>query len=200
MVEECTALAGPAPAIPAGLTPNVLRKTNPGELMRLVKDAYRLMGYDVVNMNAGRGLDTGIDLLVQGQGEIFLFVFWQDGSVDVPLEKVREVLGIAVGEGATRGIVVSPGGFSRAAVKFAHQKGNGRLELMDVRVLQKLLDSAAASPAQTTPACPCCGGRMEVSGKVRVKGRRTLAWHCLSAPACAGTVAMGHHNTGVIVR
>ncbi len=200
-VEECTALAGPAPSLPVGTSAKAIAKLEETEVHRLITDCYRMKGYDVMSMNSAMGSTAGVDLLVQRKGEILIVVFW-DEKREVPLEKAREVLGIVVGEGATRGILVTTGEFSRQALKFCHQKGNARLELMDARGLQRLIDSASqeTTSVQTTPACPRCQAKMSMVKKRRKLGRKTYAWVCEHAPKCSGSIEAGRKNAGVLVR
>ena len=98
---------------------------------------------------------------------------------------VRELLALVMQEGATRGILFTPGEISRKALKFAKSRGRNRLQLVNGRQFQALMEASAAG---ASPACPCCGGRTVMAEKRRQFGRIQKFWQCSRAPECAGVI------------
>jgi len=164
-----------------------VRKLTWPQLELVVGQAYRAQQY-VVTERGGAQPDGGIDLDLWRAGERVI-VQCKQWKRPVPVERVRELLGVVTGEGAVRGVLVAPGGFTRAAREFAQGKP---LELVDAEGLLELKRQTSA-PDQVdlvpaAPACPICAKPME-----RVARKGTAAgsafWGCSTFPACRGTRA-----------
>jgi restriction system protein len=142
-----------------------------------VGEAYRRQGYVVEETRAGA--DGGVDLVLHRGDEKTLVQCkrWKTREVGVAI--VRELFGVVTAEGASRGILVTCGRFTREARTFAEGKP---LQLIDGPTLWKLVEGvrkgakapqaspvqvAAASPSARkppttteTPICPDCGSPM----------------------------------------
>ena len=131
------------------------------DLELLVGEAYRRRGYAVTE-RGGSQPDGGIDLELVRDGERSL-VQCKQWKQPVGVERVRELLGVVTGEGAARGVLVAPGGFTPAAWDFAKGK---TLELIDGERLVALTAGSKApppvptAPLAKTPFCPTCGKPM----------------------------------------
>ena len=115
------------------------------ELEEQVGEAYKRLGYELVR-RGGAHADGGVDLELRRAGEKVLVQckYWKTWQVGV--RPVRELWGVVAGEGATRAIFVTTGGYSAAAREFAKDKA---IELLDGPGLSGLL--AAARHAGSTP-------------------------------------------------
>ena len=158
----------------------------------LVGEAYRRQGYSV-RERGGRHADGGIDLeLVRGSERVIVQCkHWLNRQV--PVQRVRELLGVVTAEGADRGVLVATNGFTRDAITFAAGKP---LELIDGEGLMRLsrpsADSVSAQkPEMPTPShtCPTCGKVMVLRTARRREKAGSQFWGCSSFPACRGTRA-----------
>src|SRR2546423_1545184 len=176
-----SALASVAPwialiAIAAGVAGEVRRRWNSFLLSRatglerirlfswrdfeaVVGEAYRKHGY-VVSRRGGPLPDGGIDLELRRNGEKVIVQCKHWVNRKVPVQRVRELLGVITAEGADGGILVATNGFTRDALQFAAGKP---LQLMDGEALVRLAGSSAvrlaaeSSEVQTrAQACPTC--------------------------------------------
>jgi len=88
----------------------------------------------------GAHADGGVDLELRRAGEKVLVQckYWKTWQVGV--RPVRELWGVVAGEGATRAIFVTTGGYSAAARAFAKDKA---IELLDGPALSSLLKAKA---------------------------------------------------------
>lgn len=159
----------------------------------LVAELYRRRGFHVEQTARGRA-DGGYDLILLNEQDSILVQckHWLVYQVSVP--KVRELAGAMRKVGATGGVFVTTGGFTRAAQNFA----NGLpIELADGDALVKWLNGAAVEPDAgagpdvpgQTPRCPKCQKSMvrRTAGRGRHKGESF--WGCPGYPRCRGTVA-----------
>jgi restriction system protein len=91
------------------------------EFEEFIGEAYRRQGYQVEE-RGGNEPDGGIDLILRKKGEIVLVQckHWEAEQVGVNI--VRELYGVVAAEGATKGIIVTTGYFTRDAEIFAHGK------------------------------------------------------------------------------
>ena len=167
-----------------------VRKLTWSQLELIVGQAYRTQQY-VVTERGGAQPDGGIDLDLWRAGERVI-VQCKQWKRQVPVEKVRELLGVVTGEGAVRGILVAPGGFTRAAHEFAQGKP---LELVDGDGLLKLKRQTSA-PDQVdlvpaAPACPTCGKPMVQRVARKGAGAGSAFWGCSTygQTGCRGTRA-----------
>ncbi|ADV02229.1 restriction endonuclease [Alicycliphilus denitrificans] len=159
---------------------------------RLVGEAFRLRGYDVIETGGG-GADGGIDLKLKRASETFLVQckHWQADKV--PVNVVRELYGVMSAQGASGGFVVTSGVFTADAREFAR---GCNVELIDGPALKKMIDAAqgaadegaSAAVVATTiePSCPRCGSAMirRVAKSGAHAGREF--WGCVSYPKCRG--------------
>lgn len=91
------------------------------EFEEFIGEAYRRQGYQV-EQRGGNEPDGGIDLILRKKGEMVLVQckHWEAEQVGVKI--VRELYGVVAAEGATKGIIVTTGYFTRDAEIFAHGK------------------------------------------------------------------------------
>lgn len=158
----------------------------------LVGEAFRQQGYSV-RERGGPQADGGIDLaLVRGTERVIVQCkHWL--TRPVPVQRVRELLGVVTAEAADRGILVATSGFTRDAVEFAAGKP---LQLIDGEALIKLAHPPAeatvgrsSSPSTEPPMCPTCGKAMVWRTARRGQTVGSQFWGCSSFPSCRGTRA-----------
>jgi len=103
------------------------------EFETLVGEYFRGQGYDVV-VTGGGGPDGGVDVLLRQGADSYLVQckHWRASRVGV--KPVRELYGVMAAERAAGGFVVTSGGFTEEARKFA--KGR-ELQLIDGRTLRR---------------------------------------------------------------
>lgn len=169
-----------------------LRQMSWPDFELLVGEAFRRRGYSVTE-HGGRQADGGIDLeLVRGSERVIVQCkHWLNRQV--PVQRVRELLGVVTAEGADRGILVATGGFTRDALEFAAGKP---LELVDGEALVMLARPPTGSTkrpssdaATQPPACPTCGKPMVWRTARRGERVGSQFWGCSSFPVCRGTRA-----------
>jgi restriction system protein len=87
----------------------------------VIGEAYRRQGYQVEE-RGGNQPDGGIDLILRKKDETVLVQckHWETEQVGVKI--VRELYGVVAAEGATKGVIVTTGYFTRDAEIFAHGK------------------------------------------------------------------------------
>jgi restriction system protein len=164
---------------------------------RLVGEAFRRRGYAVEETGLG-GADGGIDLILRKNGRTELVQCKQWRSRQVKAGVVREMWGLVSHHKADGVKIVCVGEFTRDAKEFAEGKpielitGAGLLELIQkVQAMPERPRSVqpapakVATPAQSAPLCPKCGGTM-----LRRVNKTTKApfWGCASFPKCRGTL------------
>lgn len=91
------------------------------EFEEFIGEAYRRQGYQVEE-RGGNEADGGIDLILRKKNEMVLVQckHWEAEQVGVKI--VRELYGVVAAEGASKGIIVTTGHFTRDAEIFAHGK------------------------------------------------------------------------------
>ncbi|MCB2181317.1 MAG: restriction endonuclease [Desulfobulbaceae bacterium] len=154
----------------------------------LVGEYYRQEGYKVEEVGGG-GADGGVDLILHKNEEKYLIQCKQWKAYKVGVKPVRELLGVMVGSGASGGIVVTSGEFSRDAISYAREN---RIQLVNGAELHRMIrsaqqiDTAQVSP-QKDPICPKCGSGM--IKRIAKKGTRAgeQFWGCSRFPACRST-------------
>lgn len=158
------------------------------EFEHFVGEIYRQQGYSVEE-KGGSGPDGGVDIVLRRGGETVLVQCKQWKMQSVGVKPVRELRGVVASQAATRGIFVTCGGYTSAALaEFADQP----LELIDGPKLLKLVQEvqtnlpqtqqtlvaqviapsgsrAQAVDEATEPPCPRCGSLMRK--KPRVEGQ-----------------------------
>ncbi len=91
------------------------------EFEEFIGEAYKRQGYQV-EVRGGNEPDGGIDLILRKKDETVLVQckHWEAEQVGVKI--IRELYGVVAAEGATKGILVTTGYFTRDAEMFAHGK------------------------------------------------------------------------------
>ena len=155
------------------------------------------MGFKV--QDTRRGPDGGIDLRLSKGTELATVQCKHWKTRKVPVQVIREQLGIVTAEGANVGIVVASGSFTKEARKFARGKP---LKLIDGEQLQALLGHRGARPespgaefplvdspvaAVLDPSCRVCNGPMAFRTARRGRNGGTNFWGCQRYPKCRGT-------------
>lgn len=171
----------------------------------LVGEVFRMRGFTVIENDNG-GADGGVDLVLRKEGEVFLVQCKQWRAYKVPVNVVRELLGVMVTKGAAGGFVVTSGIFTLEAQALA--KGQN-IELIDGSMLTAMIGKAhgmtsnrvdstkknvpesTLSTASAEPICPQCGNAMvkRVARKGANSGKKF--WGCVEFPRCRGVRAIG---------
>ena len=169
-----------------------LRQISWPDFELLVSETYRQQGYSV-RERGGRQADGGVDLeLVRGSEHVIVQCkHWLNRKV--PVQRVRELLGVVTAEGADRGILVATSGFTPDARAFAAGKP---LELVDgdalVRLTRPASGTALVQNSNTDdqpPTCPTCGKPMVLRTARRGRSAGSRFWGCPAYPDCRGTRA-----------
>jgi restriction system protein len=154
----------------------------------LVGEVYRRKGYTVAE-NGGGGADGGVDLVLRRGGEKILVQckHWKMEKIGVKV--VRELYGVIAAEGATGGVVISSGTFSKEAKEFGKNKP---LELIDGRELLRLIAdikkaSVPSTKSQNDSICPLCRAEMILRTAKRGPNEGEKFWGCSAFPKCRGT-------------
>ena len=164
------------------------------EFEMLVGESFRRKGYEVVETGLG-GKDGGIDLILSKNGRRELVQCKQWKRRQVGAATVREMWGLVDHHGADAVHVVSVGGFTPDAARFAAGKPihlvTGRELLGRIRAAQAAapVGVPASKPEPSdAPPCPICAGTMVMRHNRRT-GEPFLG--CARFPKCRGTVAIG---------
>src|SRR5438270_6384535 len=162
------------------------------DLEAVVGEAYRREGYSVLP-RGGPQPDGGVDLELRRGDERLIVQCKHWLNRQVPVQKVREMLGVVVAEGATGGVFVATSGFTAEARRFAVGQP---LTLIDGSALSKLAQTVhqpAAGRQQTqrpaieaAPVCPSCGKSMVRRTARRGQNAGSEFWGCAGYPACKG--------------
>jgi restriction system protein len=153
----------------------------------LVSEAYRCQGYSVTE-NSSAGADGGIDLVINNDGKSTLVQCknWKAKSVGVAT--IRELYGVVTAEGASGGIVVCSGHYTKDAIEFSKGKP---LTLVDGGDLVRLISDVQQSPkieaVTDSNVCPVCRSRMVLRTAKRGKNAGSSFWGCSRFPKCRGT-------------
>jgi restriction system protein len=157
------------------------------EFEDLVAEAYRRKGY-VVTETAG-GADGGVDIILKKGTEKILVQCKQWKMKKVGVKLVRELYGVVIAEGASEGVVISSGIFTREARTFARGKP---LELIDGEGLLKMITGVQKKqmPVKSESKdilCPSCGNSMVIRTAKKGNHAGDKFWGCSSFPKCKGT-------------
>lgn len=167
------------------------------EFERFIAALFQRRGYNV-NETGNEGPDGGVDLRLNRDGEMTLVQCKRWNVFKVGVEPVRELLGVMAAEGAERGILVSTGTYTNAALRFA--KGQP-LELIDGTKLTEMIctlkhakadpatmeaTTVTASSAPFRPHCPKCNGIMDLKKARKGKNAGKNFWGCSRFPTCTG--------------
>jgi restriction system protein len=178
------------------------------EFEQLVGEAYHRQGYDVEETGGG-GTDGGIDLVLRGNNETILVQCKQWRVQQVGVDKVRELYGVMIAEGANRAILVTCGHFTNDAKSF---KVGKPLTLVDGPALALLVHDVrtqSACPAPPTvqppnrppvqppdrapvpqPTCPLCGSPMVIRTAKRGANAGGQFYGCTRfKTGCTGTLS-----------
>jgi restriction system protein len=163
------------------------------EFEQLVGEVFRRRGYSVVETR--EGADGGVDLVARKNGVVTLVQCKNWRTRDVGVSVVRELLGVVTARQASGGVVVTVGGFTEEARRFARE---AKVELIDGDALRRWahkVGNVAIQPAGPAPgdlsasshACPVCQSPMvkRVARKGVHKGQAFLG--CPRFPECRGT-------------
>ena len=160
-----------------------------------VAEVYRHQGYSVTK-RGGPQADGGVDLEMRRGGQRLLVQCKQWGYRQVPVQRVRELLGVVTSEGADGGVLVATAGFTRDARAFAASQS---IELVDGGGLVRLAKAGAqpttagpppsAEPSPDPPVCPNCSRQMVKRTARRGRAAGSTFWGCPAYPDCRGTRA-----------
>ncbi|TXI17184.1 MAG: hypothetical protein E6Q62_09545 [Nitrosomonas sp.] len=182
----------------SGKTDGLWRDISWKDFEMLVGEVFRMRGFTVIENDSG-GADNGIDLVLKKDGEVFLVQCKQWRAYNVPVNVVRELLGVMVTKRASGGFVVTSGTFTSAARSFS--KGQN-IELIDGYMLKAMIgrtQEIAINQSDTEnkdvqesrsyqsivePNCPKCGNAMvrRVASKGANSGK--MFWGCVEFPRC----------------
>ncbi|WP_226490296.1 restriction endonuclease [Hydrogenophaga taeniospiralis] len=176
--------------VAADPTSSEVSKLNWAEFEGLVVEAFRRKGCRVVE-RGGAGPDGEVDLEPYLGKDKYLVQckHWRTYQVGVAI--VRELYGVMAAEGAVGGFVVASGEFTADTEAFAEGRS---IKLVDSRTLKKLVGAPSptpvtSAPAQTTPACPVCGGSMVKRPSKRGANAGGEFWGAPSTPNVAALVS-----------
>lgn len=188
-------------------TASTLNQMNWREFELVVGEAFRRRGYQV-NERGGGGPDGGVDLVIRKGAEATVVQCKQYRATQVGVAIVRELFGAMTAEGASGGMVVSLGSFTRDALAFASGRN---IQLVTGSELQRLLqDGSQIERAQRTdrnpatqpavsvrsvapvgatgaPSCPRCGEAMKLRVAKAGANAGKSFWGCVKFPGCRGT-------------
>ncbi|MCC6683416.1 MAG: restriction endonuclease [Phycisphaeraceae bacterium] len=166
----------------------------------LVCEAYRRRGY-LAEVVGTQGNDGGVDVILTGHGETVLVQCKQWKAWRVGVGVVRDLRGVVADRRATRGIVVTSGGFTKEAVAFAQRNP---IELVDGPKLTALIaqvqqpEQAEIEPASAqspqSPTCPLCGSSMVRRTARRGAHAGSEFWGCERYPGCRGIRPISEQN------
>jgi HJR/Mrr/RecB family endonuclease len=161
----------------------------------LVGEIFRRRGY-AVEISGGLGADGGKDLTLRKAGETVLVQckHWSEWKVSEP--SLRELFGNVIEEGASSGIFVTSGSYTRDARAFAEGKpirllARAELEELvrevsepneNVYDLSHWIDRFASVAHVVDPCCPFCHESMQLKRSVQGKP----FWSCRTFPKCCG--------------
>jgi restriction system protein len=187
---------------------DTIRSLSWREFELLVGEAFRRQGYSVTETGGG-GADGGVDLRLTKGSETLLVQCKQWKAFKVGVKVARELFGVVAAEGATGGIVVTAGQFTRDAVGFAQDKNinlldGSRLRAMIGDVQKDPLATALSWPVadagapdrrqtptpETVPTCPQCGESMVKRTARRGARAGQQFWGCSRFPRCRGTIGI----------
>lgn len=196
-----------AATVTADPTASALNQMNWREFELVVGEAFRRRGYKVTERGGG-GPDGGVDLVIRQGSEATVVQCKQYRATQVGVATVRELFGAMTAEGASGGMVVSLGSFTRDAQAFASGRN---IQLVTGSALQRLLQEGArakdvrradsispatalayeplAAPVSVTsaPWCPRCGAQMKLRiAKAGANAGKSF-WGCVKFPDCRGT-------------
>jgi len=153
----------------------------------LASEAYRRKGFTVTE-NASSGPDGGIDLILTKNSEKTLVQCknWKSSKVGVSV--VRELFGVVVAEGASKGIVICSGTYTKDAIDFARKN---HIELIAGNALARLIATVQKKQRLHVKSentdCPVCGSHMVHRNAKKGKNAGISFLGCSRFPKCRGT-------------
>lgn len=145
----------------------------------------------------GDGADGGVDLVLKKDGETVLVQCKQWKTSKVGVKVIRELYGVVMAEGATRGILISSGSYTQEAQTFARGKplelisGPGLMRLIGQVKKQPLPSQAPVQSSNPKSAdvilCPRCSGDMVLRTAKKGAQAGEKFWGCIDFPKCRGT-------------
>jgi restriction system protein len=196
-----------AARVAADPTTSALNQMSWREFEQVVGEAFRQRGFKVTE-RGGSGPDGGVDLMIRQGSETTVVQCKQYRATQVGVAIVRELFGAMTAEGASGGMVVSLGSFTRDAQAFASGRN---IQLVSGGALQRLLQDGAQAirvprtdrnpaikaavtvslvppvSAPVAPSCPRCGEQMKLRGAKAGANAGTSFWGCVKFPDCRGT-------------
>ena len=196
-------------------TASALNRINWHEFELVAGEAFRRRGY-VVTERGGAGPDGGVDLVIRKGSESTVVQCKQYRATKVSVAIVRELFGAMTAEGASAGMVVSLGAFTRDAQAFAVGRN---IRLVTGDELRTLLREGAQVPTQDRDAarrpnggpieyvradaptraaidisdmpCPRCKSPMAKRVSKAGASAGKAFWGCSRFPDCRGTRELG---------
>jgi len=175
------------------------------EFEELIAEAYRRMGYSVVE-NYDIGPDGGVDIVLRKNGNTYLVQCKQWRSFKVGVKVVREMYGIMTDRRATGVMIITTGVFTQEAKNFAKDKpidlieGNQVVEMIrSVQAKQVYLktetwpsyyintdniNTEEPKPKISENICPKCGGKLVIRVARHGKNVGNKFWGCSNYPKC----------------
>lgn len=164
---------------------------------RMTGEAFRRQGFTV--SETAKGADGGVDLVLRRGGQHYLVQckHWKANKVSVQI--VRELYGVIMAQGANGGFVVTSGGFTREARRFAEQisvqliggatLSNWFADQAGTAISIDPPSCAAAIPAPVNSPdhCPKCRSPMAIRTVKRGAAAGSEFLGCTRYPACRGT-------------
>ena len=158
----------------------------------LLGEAYRRQGYRVEE-TLGGGADGGVDLVLRKEGRTIL-VQCKRWKQSVPVQTVRELMGVLIDRGAAGAKLVATTNFTPDAVAFASGKP---IELIGSTALLELIRGVQVSgniappvpekeQSQQAPVCPRCGSKMVLRTARQGANAGQSFWGCPRFPECWG--------------
>lgn len=158
------------------------------EFEYLISEAYKRKGFSV-SENMAAGPDGGIDLVLFKEGEKTLIQCknWKASNIGVSV--IRELFGVVTAEGASKGIIVCSGNYTKDAIDFAKKTD---IELVTGTALARMIAGVqkkqlCSEISNINSSCPVCGSHMvhRVAKKGKYAGESFLG--CSRYPKCRGT-------------
>jgi restriction system protein len=168
------------------------------EFERVVGELFRRKGYSVEETAAGA--DGGVDLVVRRDGRRYLVQCKHWRAERVGVRPVRELFGVVAAEGAYGGFVVTSGGFTEEARRFADGQRIHLIDGYELKAIARLIDEGARPPLPLPPrrpndsgatACPLCGAEMVRRTATRGPNRGHPFFGCSRYPTCKGIARLG---------
>jgi restriction system protein len=160
----------------------------------MVGEHFRNRGFSINETGAG-GADGGVDLVISRGADRYFVQCKHWKARQVGVLPVRELYGVMAANGAAGGYVVTSGGFTEEARRFAEGR---EIELIDGNQLTALMRKSSSVPAMVRelsstaaiPTCPKCGSAMVRRTARKGAHAGNSFWGCSTFPKCRGTLAV----------